>query len=129
MISYRHSTTAPHILVRASGSVSGAEVRQELAPLREHLESMEPGFTVLAVYPELVMLKPDAVGALFYYIARLFDAEPKHFIMVDGGQSPHPGLRAFVQQLGVEGQLQFIETLEKAEAFIRASEASKENRA
>jgi len=125
MISFRQSQTAPHIVVEAEGTISGADVRRELAPLRDVLKSIEPGFTVMALYPDLVMLQSDAIGALFYYIARVFDAEPGLFLMVDGGRSPHPGLRAFVEQLGVEGQVRFAETIEDARRIINNREAGR----
>ncbi|PEN13130.1 hypothetical protein CRI94_10800 [Longibacter salinarum] len=125
MISLRHSKTSPEIVVEAEGSVSGADVRRELAPMRDLLEDIEPGFVLMTVYPNLVMLQPDAIGALFYYVARVFDANPGLFILVDGGRSPHPGLRSFVQQLGIKGQVEFAATVEEAELIIerRANEA------
>jgi hypothetical protein len=64
------------------------------------------------------MFKSDAVETLFYYIARVFESEPGLFIMVDGNQSPHPGLRAFVEQLGESGQVEFVETTDDAQALI-----------
>jgi hypothetical protein len=124
MISLRQSSEPPQILVEAAGSVSGAEVRRELAPLRDFLKTLEPGFTVMAVYPDLVMLKNDAVESLFYFIARIFDAEPGRFLMVDGGRSPYPGLRAFIEQLGTDGQVIFTETVEEARAIMREDTSS-----
>jgi len=120
MITYRQSNEPPHLVVEASGSISGAEVRRALNPVRERLDEIEPGFVMMALYPDLVMFKSDAVEALFYYIARVFDAEPGLFIMVDGNQSPHPGLRAFVEQLGESDQVQFVETADDAQALINA---------
>jgi hypothetical protein len=118
MITYRQSAEPPHILVEASGSISGAEVRRALDPMRERLDTIEPGFVIMALYPDLVMFKSDAVETLFYYIARVFESEPGLFIMVDGNQSPHPGLRAFVEQLGESGQVEFVETTDDAQALI-----------
>lgn len=119
MIRYRASDTPPHITVEARGEVSGAEVRRELSNLRRDLEALEPGFVVLALYPELILLKAGAVGPLFYYIARVFDNDPGLFVMVDGGQSPHPGLRSFVTTLGLTDQVRFAATRDEADAIIR----------
>lgn len=118
MITYRQSNEPPHLVVEASGSISGAEVRRALNPMRERLNTIEPGFVIMALYPNLVMFKSDAVEALFYYIARVFDSEPGLFIMVDGNQSPHPGLRTFVEQLGESGQVEFVKTKDDAQALI-----------
>ena len=75
---------------------------------------------MMALYPNLVMFKSDAVESLFYYIARVFEADPGLFIMVDGNQSPHPGLRTFVEQLGESDQVQFAETRDDAQSLINA---------
>lgn len=120
MITYRESHEPPHLIVEASGSISGAEVRRALDPMRERLDTINPGFVMMALYPNLVMFKSDAVESLFYYIARVFDADPGLFIMVDGNQSPHPGLRAFVEQLGESDQVQFVETRGDAQAMVNA---------
>lgn len=120
MIRYRASDTPPHIIVEAEGKVSGSEVRRELSTLRRDVEALEPGFVVLAVYPDLVLLKAGAVGPLFYYIARIFDNDPGLFLLVDGGQSPHPGLRSFVTTLGLHDQVRFAATRDEADAIIQA---------
>lgn len=120
MITYRESSKPPHIIVKASGSISGAEVRRALRPMRERLNTIEPGFVMMALYPNLVMFKSDAVESLFYYIARVFESDPGLFIMVDGNRSPHPGLRAFVEQLGQSDQVQFVETRDDAQPLINA---------
>jgi len=118
MITYHPSDTPPHIVVEAEGFLSGPEVRRVLAPMKDHLRALEPGFVIMALYPDLVMLKGEAIETLFYYIARVFDADPGLFVMVDGNHSPHPGLRAFVEQLGEENQVQFVAAREEGEALI-----------
>lgn len=118
MITYHPSDIPPQIVVEAEGSLSGPEVRRVLAPMHDQLRELQPGFVIIALYPDLVMLKGDAIEALFYYIARVFDADPGLFVMVDGNHSPHPGLRAFVEQLSEENQVQFVATREEGEALI-----------
>jgi hypothetical protein len=120
MVRYRTQSRAPHLLIELSGEVSGEEVRRELADLPDALASLPPDFVALAEYPAVILFKANAVGPLFYFVTHIFDAEPGLFVFVDGGQSPHPGLRAFVEQIGLDDQVAFVRTREEADDRIRA---------
>lgn len=122
MIRFRTQPHAPHLLIELEGKVSGGEVRAELADLPEVLKSFPDRFVVMAAYPEVVLFKANAVGPLFYYITHIFDANPALCIFVDGGRSPHPGLRTFIQRIGLQEQVTFVSTREEADDRIRAFE-------
>jgi hypothetical protein len=119
MIRYRTQSKAPHLVVELDDTVSGDEVRNELADLPETLSTLPDEFVMMAIYPDLTLLEAGAVGPLFYYVAHIFDADPGLCIFVDGGQSHHPGLRAFIGQVGVDCHVAFVRTREEADARIQ----------
>ncbi|HKL88290.1 MAG TPA: hypothetical protein VJ884_04730 [Salinibacter sp.] len=126
MIRYRTQERAPHLLFELTGKVAGKDVRQELADLPEVLASLPSDFVVLAVYPEVILFEADAIGPLFYFITHIFDADPGLCVFVDGGQSLHPGLRAFIEKIGLEEQVAFVPSREEADVRIRAFVQSRE---
>lgn len=119
MVRYRTQSEAPHLVIELDDTVSGEEVRRELADLPDTLSTLPDGFVMTAAYPDLTLLKFDAVGALFYFVAHIFDADPGLCVFVDGGQPHHPGLRAFIKKVGLDDQVAFVPTREDAEARIQ----------
>lgn len=119
MIRYRTQQEAPHLLIEIDDVVSGAEVRRDLDGLPEALQPLPEGFVALVVHPDVTLFKADAIGSLFYFVAHLFDADPGLCVFVDGGQSPHPGLRAFIEQIGLDDQVAFVPTREAAGTRIQ----------
>jgi hypothetical protein len=119
MIRYRTSTEPPHVVVEGAGVIRGDEVRRELANFIADLRAQPDGFVLLAEYPDLILIEPDAVEPLFYYIAHVFDADLGMAVFVTGGEQKHPGLREFMQRLGVGGQLHVVDTRDEADALIR----------
>ena len=119
MIRYRTQPDAPHLVIELDDTVSGDDVRRELADLPEVLEALPDDFVMTAVYPDLTLLRFDAVGALFYYVAHIFDADPGLCVFVDGGQPHHPGLRAFIKKVGLDDQVAFVPTREEANTRIQ----------
>lgn len=124
MIRYRTQERAPHLLIELEGTISGQEVRQGLADLPDVLAALPPNFVVLAVYSEVVLFQANAIGALFYFVAHIFDADPGLCVFVDGGKSPYPGLRAFIEKIGIDDQVAFVRTQAEADERIRAYRAS-----
>jgi hypothetical protein len=120
MIRYRTQERAPHLLFELEGKVAGREVRRELADLPETLASLPPGFVVLAAYPDVILFEADAIGPLFYFITHIFEADPGLCVFVDGGKSPHPGLRTFIEKIGLDDQVVFVPTQKEADERIRA---------
>lgn len=118
MLRYTSSSTSPHVYVEASGMVTASEVRSALSPLPDDLDAMPTDFVVLAEYPDLILIKDDAVGPLFYYVARLFDAEPSLAVFVTGGERKHPGLRQFIETLGRDHEIQIVDTMKEARRII-----------
>lgn len=119
MIRYSTQDEAPHLLFEGEEAVSETEVRHGLDGLLDDLQSLPNDFVMLAIYPEMTYLEADAVGPLFYHVARIFDADPGLCVFVDGGRSPHPGLRAFIEQIGLDDQVAFVRTREEADARIQ----------
>lgn len=122
MIRLYTQSHAPHLVIELAGRVSGGEVRTELADLPEVLGALPDRFVVLASYPEVVLFKANAIGPLFYFVTHIFDADPGLCVFVDGGTSPHPDLRAFIQRIGLDKQITFVPTQTEADARIRAFE-------
>lgn len=122
MIRYRTQEQAPHLLFDLEGRVAGDEVHRELAGLPDVLTSLPQDFTMLAVYSEVILFEAEAVGPLFYFIAHIFDANPGLCVFVNGGKSPHPGLRAFIEKIGIDDQVAFVRTREEADERIQAFE-------
>jgi len=118
MIRLRIADEAPHIYVRGSGTLTEAEIRKELAALPDYLDAAPPGFVLLAEYPDLLLIEPDAVGPLFYYIARIFEAQPGLAVFTTGGKERHPGLRAFMSQIDTHGSLRVVHTRAEADRII-----------
>jgi hypothetical protein len=119
MIRYRTQDDAPHLLIELDETVSGSEVRRELADLPDDLQALPLHFVALVVYPDVTLFKANAVGPLFYYVAHLFDADPGLCVFVDGGRSPHPGLRTFIDQIGLDDPVAFVRTQAEADAHIQ----------
>jgi hypothetical protein len=120
MIRYRTQGRAPHLLFELEGRVTGTDVRRELADLPQVLASLPTDFVVLAVYPDVILFEADAIGPLFYFTTHIFDAEPGLCVFVDGGRPPHPGLRAFIEKIGLDDQVAFVLTRAEADERIRA---------
>ena len=120
MIRYGTYEHPPHLRIELDGRVAGPDVRRAFADLPAALEALPPGFVAQVVYPDVLLFEADAVGPLFYYVTHLFDAEPALCVFVDGGSSPHPGLRAFVERLGLTDQVCFVPTREAADEQLRA---------
>lgn len=120
VVRYRTQERAPHLVIGLEGRVSGSAVREAFADLPETLSSLPPDFVVRIAYPDVVLFEADAVGPLFYFVTHLFDAEPGFCVFVDAGASPHPGLRAFIEQIGLTDQVCFVPTREAADERIRA---------
>lgn len=119
MIRYRTQSEAPHLVIELDDTVSRDEVQRELGDLPKDLRTLPDAFVMMAVYPDLALLKFDAVGALFYFVACILDAAPGLCVFVDGGRTHHPGLRAFIEQVGVDDQVVFVPTREAAETRIQ----------
>lgn len=119
MVRFHTQRRAPHLVIELSGQVSGPKVRSELQDLPDTLSSLPPQFVALALYPNLTVLDADAVGPLFYFVAHLFDADPGLCVFVDGGRAHHPGLREFINQVGLKDQTVFAPTEEAGQAHIR----------
>ena len=121
MIRYGTHEDPPHLRIELDGHVAGANVRRTFADLPAALAALPSGFVAQVAYPDVVLFEADAIGPLFYYVTHLFDADPAFCVFVDGGSSPHPGLRAFVERLGLTDQVCFVPTREAADERIRAS--------
>ena len=119
MIRYRTQPDVPHLVIELDDTVSGEAARRELADLPEALQTLPDGFVMTAVYPDLTLLRFDAVGALFYFVAHVFDADPGLCVFVDGGQPHHPGLRTFIKKVGLDEQVAFVPTREEADDRIQ----------
>ena len=119
MIRYDTRSAAPHLVVELKGTVSEEEVQRELAQLPGDLASFPDAFVALVLYSEVGLYEADAVGPLFGFFARLFDAGPGLCVFVDGGQSPHPGLRTFIEKVGLEDQVVFVRTRNEANQRIQ----------
>ncbi len=120
MIYLRTQQPAPHLVIELENTVSGPDVRQELASLPTLLSALPDRFVARIVYSELLLFEAEAVGPLFYYVTHLFDADPGLCVFVDGGRSPHPGLRSFIRRIGLTDQLVFVPTRSEADAQIRS---------
>jgi hypothetical protein len=119
MIRYRTQSRAPHLLVELDGTVAGDQVRRAFRDLPDALSRLPAQFVMLASYPDLLLLESDAVGPLFYFVTHIFDADPGLCVFVDGGRSPHPGLRAFIERIGLDDQVHFVETPAEADERIQ----------
>jgi hypothetical protein len=118
MVRFDTQQRAPHLLVELGGTVTGSDVRTELADLPQALRSLPDDFVALIVYPDATYFKANAVGPLFYFVTHLFDADPGLCVFVDGGRSPHPGLRAFIGEIELENQTAFVPTRTEADERI-----------
>jgi hypothetical protein len=120
MVCYRTQERAPHLLIELEGRVSGSAVRQAFADLPGTLAGLPSDFVALIDYPDVILFEAEAIGPLFYFVTHLFEADPGLCVFVDGGRSPHPGLRAFIEQIGLTDQVAFVPTREAADERIRA---------
>lgn len=120
MIRLRTQQRAPHLVIELNDTVSGHDVRQELTNLPELLSTLPARFVALIVYSEVHFFEAETVGPLFYYVTHLFDADPGLCVFVDGGRSPHPGLRSFIHQIGLKDQSVFVPTRNEADTQIRS---------
>lgn len=118
MIRYHTSDDAPHVVVRGAGTITGKAVRREMANFIADLQAQPRGFVLLAEYPDLIMIEPAAVEPLFYYIAHVFDSDLGLAVFVTGGEKKHPGLRAFMERLDIDGRLRVVDTRDEADAVI-----------
>ena len=118
MIRYSTHPDAPHLVVELEGTISGATVKKELRTLPDDLASMPDQFVMLALYPDAGLVEAEALRPLFYLVAQVFEADPHLCVFVDGGHSPHPGLRSFINQIGLDGQVAFVRTKADAEKRI-----------
>jgi len=114
MIRHTTYTDVPQLRVELEG-------RRTFADLPAALASLPASFVARIAYSDVLLFEADAVGPLFYCVTHLFHADPALCVLVDGGSSPHPGLRAFVEQLGRIDQGCFVPTREAADECIRAS--------
>jgi len=119
MVRFRTQQRAPHLSIELEGTVSGNDVRTAFANLPQVLRSLPDDFVALIEYPDVAYFKADAVGPLFYYVTHLFEADPGLCVFVDGGRSPHPGLRAFIKEIGLENQTVFVPTRNEADKHLR----------
>jgi hypothetical protein len=119
MIRYRTQSRAPHLFIELEGTVDGEQVRHAFRDLPDALSRLPAQFVMLASYPDLLLLEADAVGPLFYFVTHIFDADPGLCVFVDGGRSPHPGLRAFIERIGLDDQVHFVETPAEADEQIQ----------
>jgi hypothetical protein len=60
MVRYTTQPDPPHLLFELDGTVSGGEVRRELAGLPEDLSELPDAFVMLAVYPNVTFFEADA---------------------------------------------------------------------
>lgn len=121
MIRYRTQERAPHLVVELEGIISEEEIRRSFSALPATLSSLPADFVLLAAYAEVVLFRAHALGPLFYNIARIFDADPQLCVFVDGTNSPSPGLRQFIEQIGFANQVVFVPSRADADDRIRAS--------
>ena len=128
MARYRTQERAPHLLIELEGRVSGNAVREAFADLPDTLAALPSDFVVRVDYPDVILFEAEAIGPLFYFVTHLFDADPALCVFVDGGRSPHPGLRTFIEQIGLTDQVSFVPTQEAAEERIRAFGAARPGR-
>jgi hypothetical protein len=120
MVRYRTQERAPHLVIELEGRVTGSAVRRAFADLPDTLSALPADFVARIDYPDVVLFEAEAIGPLFYFVTHLFDAEPALCVFVDGGRSPHPGLRSFIEQIGLTDQVAFVPTREAADERIRA---------
>ena len=116
----RTQESPPHLIVELDGRITGSTIRHAFNTFPALLAALPSRFVTLATYPDVTLFAPDAVGQLFSIVARLFDAEPGLCVFVDGGKSPHPGLRDFITRVGTESRLLFVPTIADALDHIRA---------
>jgi hypothetical protein len=115
VIHFHTSEEAPHLVIEMSGPMTRDAVCLGFDRFLTVLGSLPPQFVMLATYPDVPRIDPDAVGPLFSVVVRLFDADPGLCVFVNGGKSLHPGLRHFITRVGGESQVAFVPTV--AEAF------------
>lgn len=119
MVAYRTQKTAPHLYVRAEGTVTLDEVERDLAGLDEALQKLPRGYALMMEYTELRTIAVEAVDRFYYYAAQAFEAEPGLFIMVSGGRTVHPGLREFVLRLDTENVVHIVDDRAEADRLIQ----------
>lgn len=125
MIQYHIQSTAPHLRVELAGTLSEEDVARELGPLPDDLATVPENFVGLIVYPELRHIEEPAVGPMFYAATHLLHARPSFCVFVNGGHSPHPGLREYIERLCRNGQVVFVETEADAERHIAQHQTSR----
>lgn len=124
MIQYHLQSSAPHLRIDLSGTVSGDEVARELASLPDDLTTLPEEFMALIAYPELCLIEEDAVGPLFYAVTHLLHARPARCVFANGGHHLHPGLREYIERLARDGQVVFVESTADATRHIDQHRAS-----
>jgi hypothetical protein len=114
VVHFHTAEDAPHLVVELSGPMTHDAVCLGFDRFLTVLSSLPPQFVLLATYPDVPHIDPDAVGPLFSVVVRLFDAEPSLCVFVDGGRSLHPGLRNFITRVGGENRIAFVPTIDDA---------------
>ena len=114
VIHFHTADEAPHLVIEMSGPMTRDAVCLGFDRFLTVLASLPPQFVMLATYPDVARIDPDAVGPLFSVVVRLFDADPGLCVFVDGGKSLHPGLRDFIIRVGGESQVAFVPTVAEA---------------
>jgi hypothetical protein len=114
VIHFHTADEAPHLVIEMSGPMTRDAVCLGFDRFLTVLGSLPPQFVMLATYPDVARIDPDAVGPLFSVVVRLFDADPGLCVFVDGGKSLHPGLRDFIIRVGGESQVAFVPTVAEA---------------
>lgn len=121
MIRYRTSDRAPHLVIELEGTIDEEEIHRTFTALPSTLSSLPAGFVLLTTYVDVVLFQAHALGPLFYNIVRIFDADPQLCVFVDGTNSPYPGLRQFIEQVGLADQVAFVPSRADADDHIQAS--------
>ena len=125
MIQYHLESSAPHLRIDLSGTVSGDEVTRELASLPDDVAGLPEEFVALIVYPELYLIEEEAVGPLFYAVTHLLHARPARCVFANGGHHLHPGLREYIERLARDGQVVFVESEADATQHIEQRHTSR----
>lgn len=120
MVSYTLGEDAPHLRIDLEGRVDGDSVCDGLRSLPDDINAVTAPFIATAVYPDVVYFTPDALAPLYYYAAVVGDAEPDLFILVNGGRSPAPELRAFIRRILPGGYVRIANTPSQAGRIIDA---------
>lgn len=120
MIRYHTHDRAPHLTLELHGIISEEDLRSTLADLPTTLASLPADFVLLTTYADVLRFRAHAIGQLFYYVARIFDADPQLCVFVNGKSAVYPGLRLFIEKIGRPNQVAFVSSRADADDRIRA---------